>query len=129
MYDAKTHTGGILIYVLVYGVFTLLIRSLLGVFMMNLLSAITLPRIFSVPFIYQTPGSYFDFQLDLGIIATIFIALIQAVLFVPIRIRAQIFRSSKVQYALSTVVAIAFTIGLTIFVSHVTPLPRPLPPV
>lgn len=117
-YDAKTRTTGILIYVLVYGGFTLLIRSPLGVLMMNVLSAITLPWIFTVPVVHQA-GSYFDFQPYIGIGATILIGLIQGVLFVPLIIWGSRFLSRKHQYAWSAIVAIAFTIVLTISISFV----------
>jgi len=117
-YDAKTQNTGIFIYILVYGGFTLLIRSFADVIMMNLLSAITLPFIFSVPVTYHA-GAYFDFQPYIGIIATIIIGVIQGGLFVPLNIWGQKFLTSKLQYALSAVVAIAFTIELTISISMV----------
>ena len=111
-YDAKTRTTGVLIYVLVYGTFTLLIRSRSGVLMMNLLSAITLPGIFMVPVVQQA-GSYFSFQPLIGIFATILIGLIQGLLSVPLTKWGQKFLASRLQYALSGLVAVAFTILLT----------------
>jgi hypothetical protein len=118
LYDAKTRTTGILIYVLVYGGFTLLVRSTLGVFLMNLLSAITLPWIFTVPAIQQA-GGYFDFQPYLGIAATILIGLIQGVLSIPLLMWGSKFLRRKHQYIWSAIVAGAFTLILTMSVSLV----------
>lgn len=117
-YDAKTRTTGILIYVLVYGGFTLLVRSPFGVFLMNLLSAITIPWFFTVPVFHQA-GGYFDFQPYLGIGATILIGLIQGVLSIPLAMWGGRFLSRKHQYTWSAIVAIAFTFILTISVSLV----------
>jgi hypothetical protein len=117
-YDAKTRTTGILIYVLVYGGFTLLIRSPFGVLLMNLLSAITIPWFFTVPVIYQA-GSYFDFQPYLGIGETILIFLVQGVLSIPLAIWGGRFLRLRHQYAWSSIVAIVFTVVLTTFVSFV----------
>jgi hypothetical protein len=117
-YDAKTKTTGILIYILVYGGFTFLVRSPLNAFIMTLLSAITLPWIFTAPVIQQA-GSYFDFQPFLGIGATILIGLIQGVLSIPLIKWGIRFLNLKHQYVWSAAVAIAFTLILTISVSMV----------
>jgi hypothetical protein len=122
VYDAKTRTTGILIYVLVYGGFTLLVRSPLGVLLMNLLSAITLPWIFTVPVIQQA-GGYFDFQPYLGIGVTILIGLIQGVLSIPLVMWGSRFLNRKHQYLWSAIVAVAFTLVLTISVSLVSVSP------
>lgn len=116
VYDAKTQTAEILIYVMVYGVFTLLIRSCAGIIMMNLLSVISFPIFFLAPVIHHA-GSYFGFQPFSGIIATVLIGLIQCLLFVPFRIFAKRLLSSESQYILSGVIAIVFALVLTIYVS------------
>lgn len=118
LYDAKTQTTGIMIYILVYGGFTLLVRSPLGVLTMTVLSAITLPWIFTAPVIQQA-GSYFTFQPYLGIGATVLIGLIQGGLSSVLTHTGAHFVNLKHQYTWSAILAIAFTVILTISVSLV----------
>lgn len=73
MYDAKTQTTGIMIYIAVYLGFTLLVRSPSGGILMNGLSALTLPSFSSYPIIHQA-GAYFDLQPYIGEFATLSIA-------------------------------------------------------
>lgn len=118
VYDAKTQTTGILIYVVVYAGFTLLVRSRFGIVVMSVLSAITIPVFFTAP-IFQQAGSYFDFQPFIGIGATILIGVIQGIVTIPLFIWGGGFLMRKHQYSWSAAVAIAFAVILTFVCSLV----------
>lgn len=118
IYDAKTQTGGVLIYIVVYGFFTLLSRSVFGVFIMNLMSAVSLNWIFLAPVIYRA-GGYFDFQPFLGIVMTIFVGFIQLVVVTPLNFYGKKFLNSRKQYVISFVFAVLFSIAIAWYVSMV----------
>ena len=116
-YDAKTRTTGILVYLLTYGMFTLLVRSFLGVLVMNFLSGISLLFIFTVPVIQQA-GSYFSFQPFTGFGATFIVFLLQSAFAIPLMVRGKRFLSMRFQYLISGAVAAVFTLVLTIAVMN-----------
>lgn len=118
IFDAKTRTGGIWYYALVYVVFTLLVRSLTGVFIMNFLSAISLIFIFYLP-IFQAHISYFSFQPYIGIVITIFIAFIQSLMANLIILRSEKLLFRKYQYIISMIFAIFLAIIVSIVSSTI----------
>jgi hypothetical protein len=118
VFDAKTLTGEIWIYVLVYVLFTCLVRSPIGVVIMNLLSVISLFFIFNLP-IFQAHITYFAFDPYLGIAITIFIALIQALIANLIILWSEKFLFRKYQFIISGIIAVVFTTIFTIVCSAI----------
>ncbi|MFT8363702.1 MAG: hypothetical protein ABF608_11045 [Sporolactobacillus sp.] len=119
VYDAKTRTGGILIYIVVYFFFTLMIRSFFGLVLMNILSALSLLWFLLLP-LFQYAGSYFDGQPFLGWVITIFVAILQALLTIPLRF-VKFGRKSAV---FSLLLSLVFCIALTIYAGLLTPISR-----
>jgi hypothetical protein len=113
VFDAKTLTGEVWFYVMVYAVFTCLVRSPIGVIVMNLLSCVSLFFIFFLS-IFQAHISYFSFAPYIGIAITIFIALIQALIANFIILRSEKFLFRKYQFTVSMIIALTFTIIITI---------------
>jgi hypothetical protein len=124
VYDAKTQTTGILVYVLVYGGFTFLTRSYFGIVLMNMLSALLLPLYFAAP-VLQQAGGYFAFQPFLGMLITILVGMIQGILFLPLKLFGRKLLAQKRQYIISAVVAIVFTLALSVVVSFLPVIVRP----
>lgn len=120
VYDAKTQTTGILVYVVVYGMFTLLVRSLLGVFLMNTFSFLSLFWLFYVPVISDA-GSYFDFQPYLGMLITVLVFFLQASCYMFLRLFGMKFLTLKYQYMVSLGLAVIFTVVLTVVVHTTVP--------
>lgn len=119
VYDAKTQTGGIAVYVMVCGAFALLSRSYFGVFLMNLCSFISMPLIFLMPAVHADAGSYFDFQPFLGMVMTVFSFVVQFAICMMIRTFCERILRMPYQVGISAVAAILFTLIFTIVV-HVT---------
>ncbi len=117
VYDAKTRTTGILIYILTYGMFTILSRSFLGVLVMNFLSEISLFFIFAAPIIHQA-GPYFNFEPILGFTVTILVFLLQIAFVIPLMLWGKRFLSLKYQYFVSGVLAAVFTLIFTVMVTN-----------
>ncbi len=113
VYDAKTQTGNILIYIIVYGGFTLLIRSYLVVPLMNLLSIIFLVFMFREP-LFAHAGSYFAYEPDIGIILTILIGVAQWLVGMPVVFVVSRFLSKRIQYEGSAVIALLLSLAITI---------------
>ncbi|WP_010631726.1 hypothetical protein [Sporolactobacillus vineae] len=115
IYDAKTMTGSVLIYLVIYGFFTLMIRSVFDIIIMNTVASFSLLFIFLDPVI-QRAGGYFDFQPILGIAANILIALVQIVTMMPLLQVGERFLKSRTQYVISLIALLAFSCLMTMFV-------------
>ncbi len=116
IYDAKTLTTGIVVYVFAYGVFTLLVRSPIGVLIMNLLVIISLPFIFKLP-IFQESPTYFKFEPFISYIFIICIALVQGFISLLLITFGKRFLTKKYQYRASIIIAFIFTIVFTVIVT------------
>jgi hypothetical protein len=115
IYDAKTMTGSVLIYLAVYGFFTLMIRSVFDIIIMNTVASFSLLFIFLDPVI-QRAGGYFDLQPILGIAATILIALVQFVMMLPLLQIGERFLKGRAQYIVSLIALLVFSCLMTMFV-------------
>lgn len=115
IYDAKTMTGSIFIYLAVYGFFTLMIRSVFDIIIMNTVASFSLLFIFLDPLI-QRAGGYFDFEPVLGIAANILIALVQMALLLPLLRIGERFLKSRAQYVISLIALLVFSCLITVFV-------------
>jgi hypothetical protein len=115
LYDAKTMTGSIMIYLVVYGFFTLMIRSVFDIVIMNTTASFSLLFIFMDP-IMQNAGGYFDFQPVLGIVTNILIALVQIVVTLPFLRIGEKFFKSRAQYVVSLIALLMFSCLITVFV-------------
>jgi hypothetical protein len=111
----KENVPSITIFVCVYVLFTFLVRTPMGVVIMNSLYLLTLPlqNYYLVSIGYNVP-----FSPLLEMFITLFVALIQAVLANLIIVLGKQFLFKKYQYTISTIVAVISTIIVTLFGSN-----------
>ncbi|MCL6444117.1 MAG: hypothetical protein K6T83_11785 [Alicyclobacillus sp.] len=115
VFDAKTRAD-MTIFVVVYGVFTLLVRSPFGALLMNLLSTLSMFWIFTLP-VMQSAADYFKFGTLFGILMTLGVMCVQGLLSICLMTWGRNFLNQRHQFVWSALIAVVFTTGLTLVAS------------
>lgn len=117
IYDAKQHSG-VAMYVVTYGVFTLLVRSPFGALLMNVLSGLSLFWLFKLP-VMHTGDAYFKFGTFFGMGETLAVLCVQVVFANCMLIWGRSFLNRRSQFSWSLACAMFSAIVVTLMASVV----------
>lgn len=117
IYDAKTQTGEIYMYFIVYFIFAFLVRSMPSLIWMNALSLIVVLPGFVLNSLLSQAGSYFGLGRVLAVVGTILALAGQSLIMLVTRKARRKYFSQKRSMQYFLCFGFLFTIGFTLFVS------------